>query len=96
MFGHEPLIRLQQTRKALIQNSRPLGNVASFLSIEGAVRNLAIPANGHVAKYLTELFGAGELPQDFQGRLEVTSGSFLAGMALRQRELIFTAMPVIP
>lgn len=33
--GGEPLIRLRQVRGALLQGCRPLGNVETFVSVEG-------------------------------------------------------------
>jgi hypothetical protein len=46
MFGDEPLIRLRQTRVALIQNSRPLSEAANFLRVEGdQSRDVALLSN---------------------------------------------------
>ncbi len=61
-----------------------------------AVQQLKIPANGHIAKYLTELFSPGVIPLDFQGRIEVVSTESLVGLTLRQRDQIFTSLPVVP
>jgi hypothetical protein len=60
--GDEPLIRLRNTRGAVIQNCRTLGSVESFLRVEGAtsadiallandlrrVRNVALKADGFI------------------------------------------------
>ena len=58
---------------------------------------LPIPANGHVQKYVTELFSQEDVPSDFQGILEVMGVlNGMVGMGVRQRELDFTWLPVIP
>jgi hypothetical protein len=69
--GDEPLIRLRNTRGAVIQNCRTLGSVQSFLRVEGAasadiallandlrkVRNIALKADG----FAGEIAEAGNL-----------------------------------
>jgi hypothetical protein len=60
--GDEPLVRLRNTRGAVIQNCRTLGSVESFLRVEGAasadiallandlrkVRNIALKSDGFI------------------------------------------------
>jgi hypothetical protein len=46
LHGSEPLMRLRQTRGALIRHSRPLGAIETFASIEGAQSaDIALQAN---------------------------------------------------
>jgi hypothetical protein len=55
-----------------------------------------VPANGHLAKYLSEFFTGANIPANFQGTLDIVSTQTLAGLTLRQRNLSFTSLPVIP
>jgi hypothetical protein len=59
-------------------------------------RNLSIPANGHAAMYVTQLFDGVSIPAGFRGTVEATSSRSVVGLTLRQRELIFTSLPVMP
>jgi hypothetical protein len=65
-------------------------------SNEIARTSLTIPANGHLAKYVVgELFPFAQRAT-LQGKLEIVSTQSLVALTLRQRESIFTSLPVIP
>jgi hypothetical protein len=59
-----------------------------------ASHTLTLPPNGHLSKYLSELFP--DIPEEFYGRVEVVSTRPIVALALRQRESDFTSLPVIP
>jgi hypothetical protein len=64
-------------------------------SNEVARTSVSIPPNGHLARYAPELFPTAPLAT-FQGRIEVISSRPLVALTLRQRESVFTSLPVIP
>jgi hypothetical protein len=55
--------------------------------------SMTVPANGHIQKYLTELF-QGIVPSDFHGMLEVVSPLPIVGINLKQRQHVFTWLPL--
>ncbi|HYK90499.1 MAG TPA: choice-of-anchor tandem repeat NxxGxxAF-containing protein [Acidobacteriota bacterium] len=63
--------------------------------VQIAATTISLPPNGHLAKYLQQLFST-DIPSVFEGKLEVSPTLPLAGIGLRQRESVFTSMPVIP
>jgi hypothetical protein len=70
--------------------------IATDLNLqEMASTTITLPAMGHIARYITELFPQAAL-RTFDGKIEVISAWPLATLALRQRESVFTTYPVIP
>jgi hypothetical protein len=59
----------------------------------GSSISMTIPAHGHIQRYLTELF-QGTIPSDFHGTLVVVSEWPIIGMNLRQRQQVFTWLPL--
>lgn len=59
VFGDEPVIRLHQTRKALIHGSRPLRDAATFLSVEGA-QSTAVALLSNDFRYVQEVTVKGD------------------------------------
>jgi len=60
-----------------------------------ATASVSIPANGHLAKYIGEIFpsiAAG----NFQGKLNIASTQPLIGLTLLQQGSLFTSLPIIP
>jgi hypothetical protein len=53
-----------------------------------------LPAREHMQKYVTDLF-QGIVPSDFHGRLDVASPSPILGIHLKQRQQVFTWMPLV-
>jgi hypothetical protein len=58
--------------------------------------SLTIPGNGHVQKYLTELYPQSIVTTDLKGTLEVGSFVPIVGISFRQKEMDFTWLPLIP
>jgi hypothetical protein len=57
--------------------------------------SVSIPPNGHLARYASELFPGAPLAA-FEGKIEIISSRPLVALTLRQRENVFTSLPVIP
>ena len=64
-------------------------------SNEMARTSLNIPTNGHLARYVGELLPL-NISGDFHGKLDIVSTQPLVSLTLRQRETVFTSLPVIP
>jgi hypothetical protein len=56
--------------------------------------SLTISSKAHLARYVSELFP--NAPASFEGKIEVVSSQPLIALTLRQRENVFTSLPVIP
>ncbi len=61
-----------------------------------ASTTVTLTPNGHLAKYLGELFPSTAIPDGFIGRLDVTSDPPVAALTLRQQAHTFTSSPVVP
>jgi hypothetical protein len=64
-------------------------------SNEVARTSLSIPHLGHVAKYVSELFPSAAVG-NFHGKIEIVSSAPVAVLSLRQKQSIFTSLPIIP
>jgi hypothetical protein len=62
---------------------------------ELARTSVRLNAMGHLARYTGELF-PGIVLGEFEGKIDVLATQILVGLTLRQRELAFTSLPVIP
>ncbi len=60
-----------------------------------ATASVSISPNGHLAKYIGEMFPSIAL-QNFQGRLYIASTQPLIGLTLLQQGALFTSLPIIP
>jgi len=60
-----------------------------------ATASALIPANGHLAEYIGEMFGSIALG-NFQGKLNIVSTQPLIGLTLLQQGALFTSLPIIP
>jgi hypothetical protein len=60
-----------------------------------ATTSVSIPANGHVAEYIGEMFPSLVLG-NLQGKLTVASTQPLTGLTLLQQGTLFTSLPIIP
>src|SRR6185295_11559605 len=82
---------------ALVNPNTIAANVTLVLrnsnSGELARTSFTLPPMGHIARYLTELFTGVSLGE-FDGKIDVTSTQALAALTLRQREQVFTSLPV--
>jgi len=64
-------------------------------STEVAQTSLVLPPMGHIGRYVNELFPNVAFGQ-FEGKVEVVSTQAIAALTLRQHDLAFTSLPVIP
>jgi hypothetical protein len=87
------------TGVALANPNSSLTNVTLVLkdsaSAELARTSMNISPMGHVARYAGELF-PGVTLGNFEGRIDVFATQPVAAVTLRQRELVFTSLPIIP
>lgn len=60
-----------------------------------ATASVSIPANGHLAEYIEEMFPSIVLG-NFQGKLNIVSTQPLIGLTLLQQGTLFTSLPIIP
>lgn len=80
-------------------NATPANITMSLRNSQGAIlstRSIVLPPNGHLAKYLAEIFSPDEIASPFQGRVEVVSSQPVAGLSLRQEGGHFISLPMIP
>jgi len=96
-----PLVR--DTGIALVNRNGTTANVnLNLVSLDGTFNQsatLSVPANGHVAKYLEQLFPQGAIPAEFRGVLTMGSNVPIAPVTLRltanQRgDQILSTLPV--
>jgi hypothetical protein len=60
-----------------------------------ATASVSIPPNGHMAKYIGEMFPS-IASGNFQGKLNIASTQPLIGLTLLQQGSLFTSLPIIP
>jgi hypothetical protein len=102
MFAEVASLPLNRNTGVAIVNRNTAATTVTLnlTTIDGSsfTARTTIPANGHVAKFVNELFSG--LPTDFQGQLTVTSNVPVAPLTLRlttnQRgDSILSTLPVV-